>query len=239
LDIRVSGRVALDQDLYGTQVGFLAALKNVDNSGGGPVADQNRSFLDSTKARLLALGMTAGQIEELAKSNRADESLYKTGFQSVWVYASVYEEDMPLVHPGQKVIVETNAFPGEIFNGTVAGVALVLDPQSRTARVRIHVEDKGKKLRAEMFTTVTISVDLGKKLAVPEGAVMDSGTRKVVYLVKDNDRFIAKEVALGRKASGYYEVISGLEVGDTVMTSGNFLVDSESKLRGVVNSSGE
>ena len=82
-----------------------------------------------------------------------------------------------------------------------------------------------------MFVSAKIHVDMGEKLAVPEGAILDTGLRKIAYLSEEVDVLESREVTLGQKADGYYEVLSGLKEGDVVVTSGNFLVDSEAKLK--------
>ena len=90
-----------------------------------------------------------------------------------------------------------------------------------------------------MYVDAKILYDLGEKLAVPQEAVMDSGTKKTVYIVEQDGRFEPKEVKLGPKADGYYEVLEGLTENQTVATSGNFLIDSESKLNAVLTQTQE
>ena len=97
--------------------------------------------------------------------------------------------------------------------------------------MRVEVSNPDDKLKPEMFVNAKIHIDLGEKLAVPEGAILDTGLRKIVYLSEEGDILESREVTLGQKAGGYYEVIDGLKEGDVVVTSGNFLVDSESKLK--------
>ncbi|MEI8011987.1 MAG: efflux RND transporter periplasmic adaptor subunit [Candidatus Omnitrophota bacterium] len=149
------------------------------------------------------------------------------------VYVTVYEYELGLLRKGQEVQVEAVAFAGDIFIGKVAALKPVINPESRTMRVRVDVEDRQGKLRADMFVNAKIMVDLGEKIAVPEEAVMDSGRRKIVYVVKDT-RFTPREVVLGPKAGEFYEVRSGLDEGEEVVTSGNFMIDAESKLKGAL-----
>jgi Cu(I)/Ag(I) efflux system membrane fusion protein len=171
----------------------------------------------------------------LAYVPAGSKGFYRTAYpDTAWVYASVFEDEMHWIKPGQKVALTSTAFSGETFSGFVTGVAQTVDPATRTARVRIRLPDKERKFHPEMFLAATISADIGSKLAVPEEAVIDSGTRTIVYVVKDGDTFEPRDVKIGVRASGYYEVLSGLAEGETVVVSGNFLVDSESRLKGAM-----
>lgn len=235
LEIRASGRVAFDPDLYVAQTGYIEALKSstaAENSSEASLQVQSKTLLESSRRKLYLQGMSDAEIDELGKTGHADDSLYyPKKSSSVWVYAAIYEDEVAAVRPGQVVMFETPAFPGKVFHGSVFGASPVLDVLSRTIRVRVKVGDKDKLLRPETFGTATISVDLGKKLAVDQDAVLDSGDRQIVHVVYD-DVFELKEVTLGTKAKGYYEVISGLKEGDKVVVSGNFLIDAESRLEG-------
>ena len=132
---------------------------------------------------------------------------------------------------GSSVEIEAVAYPGEVFEGKVVSINPVLDLTARTNQVRVEVLNTLDKLKPEMFVNAKIHIDLGKKLAVPELAVMDTGIRKIVYLSREEGLLEAREVKLGQKAEGYYEIFSGLSEGDIVVTSGNFFIDSESKLK--------
>jgi multidrug efflux pump subunit AcrA (membrane-fusion protein) len=221
LNIRASARVVLDKELYDAQAEYLGS--NLITS----------KAYNTSRQKLLSLGMGVDEIKRLKDRRWADRDLVFTDLTGkVWVYASVYENEMGMVKPGQKVVLTAVAFPGETFNGVVAGVAQQLDPQNRTARVRVHVDDATKRLRPEMFMTADIKVELGEKLAVPAEAVIDTGKRKIVHVMTAAETFAPREVVLGREASGFFEVVSGLEEGDKVVLGGNFLVDAESQLKG-------
>ncbi|MBF0504736.1 MAG: efflux RND transporter periplasmic adaptor subunit [Candidatus Omnitrophica bacterium] len=235
LEIRASGRVAFDPDLYVAQTGYIEALKSstaAENISESSLKEQSKSLLEASRRKLYLQGMTDSEVDELGKAGQADDSLYYPGKSpTAWIYAAIYADEASAVRPGQKVSFESPSFPGKVFHGEVSGIAPVLDSQSRTIRVRVKVDDKEKILRGEIFGSATIDVDLGEKLAVPEDAVLDSGTRQIVHVVHD-DVFEVKEVRLGAKARGYYEVLSGLQEGDKVVVSGNFLIDAESRLEG-------
>lgn len=236
--IRSVGKIAYDPDLYIAQEEYLQALKTIystDESTMPLVKEQVQGILNAAEQRLLLLGMNKSQIEDLIQKGKPEENLYfPQNSDKVWVYISIYEYEMGLVKEGLPVEVDAVAFPGEVFKGKVLAITPVLDNQTRSARVRAEIENPNHKFKPEMFVNAKIEVDLGEKLAVPETAVLDTGVRKIVYLAKEADRLEAQEVTLGQKSGGFYEVLGGLKEGDTVVTSGNFLVDSESKLKGAL-----
>jgi multidrug efflux pump subunit AcrA (membrane-fusion protein) len=126
------------------------------------------------------------------------------------------------------------AYPGQVFEGKVIAVTPIIETATRTLKVRALVDNPENKLKLEMFVNVAIKYDLGDKLAVPDDAVMHMGTRDIVFVVRADDTFEPRVVTLGAKAQGYYEVLRGLSENEKVVTSGNFLVDSESKLNTVL-----
>ncbi len=232
------GKVAYDPDLYVAQEEYLQALKTAEatkNSVLTSVSAQSNSLAQAAGKKLLLLGMSEEEIEALAKKGVSQENLYlPISSDTLWVYLTIYEYEIGLVKVGQEVLIDAAAFPQEAFQGIITAITPVLSAQTRTLRVRVEVKDPNHLLKPEMFVNAKIEIDLGSKLAVPETAVLDTGVRKIVYLVKDGDNLEQREVVLGQKAQDYYEVISGLSEGDLVVTSGNFLVDSESKLKGTI-----
>jgi nitrite reductase/ring-hydroxylating ferredoxin subunit len=237
--VRASGKIAYDPELAVTQEEFIQALNAQDNVKDSPLAeviDRAKSLTDAARNKLKLLGMSDEQIVDLEKSRRADTGLYlPTKGESVWAYISVYEYEIGFIKVGDYVDIEAVAYPGEKFMGTVVSINPVLDPATRTNQVRVEVPNPDNKLKPEMFVNATIKENLGPKLAVPESAILDTGLRKIVYLSESNDVLESHEVTLGQKAEGYYEVISGLKEGDIVITSGNFLIDSESRLKSPVS----
>ena len=235
VEISTVGKVAYDPDLYVAQEEYVQALKtaiSTEKSALVSIREQSAGLLASSERKLLLMGMSRSEIEALKNSGAAQDSLYFPGNSGkAWIYLTVYEYELGLVKEGQDVSVDAVAFPGEIFKGKVTALTPILSAESRSVRVRAEVEDKDGKLKPEMFVNAKILIDLGEKLAIPEESVMDSGTRKIVYVVKA-DRFAAREVTLGARAGEFYEVLGGLEEGEEVITSGNFLIDAESKLKG-------
>ena len=230
------GEIAYDPDLYVAQEEYLQALKiatATKNSVLNPVAEQSNSLLKASGKRLSLLGMSKAQIEELAERGTAQENLYlPADSDSIWAYMTIYEYEIGLISEGIPVEIDAVAFPGETFKGKIAAITPVLNAQTRAIKVRAEIENPEHKLKPQMFVNARINIDLGEKLAVPETAVIDTGMRKIVYVVKQDDTFEQRDVTLGQKALGYFEVLEGLKEGDIAVTSGNFLVDSESKLKG-------
>jgi Cu(I)/Ag(I) efflux system membrane fusion protein len=164
------------------------------------------------------------------------EELYKiASISTVWVEASIYEYELPFVKVGQKAQVSLTYNPDESFPGRVSYIYPYLDPQTRTATVRIELSNPKRKLLPEMYANVVLTKDLGEKLTVPEDAVMYTGERQIAFLVYPNGIFEPKEVKVGARSGGYYEVLSGIEAGDVVVTSANFLIDAESRLKSALN----
>jgi Cu(I)/Ag(I) efflux system membrane fusion protein len=128
--------------------------------------------------------------------------------------------------------------PGETFTGKAIYIYPYLDPQTRTAKARFEFANPHGKLKPEMFANVEINVPLGTNLAVAEGAIIDTGTRKVVIVDRGAGYLEPREIRTGVKAGGFFEVMDGLKEGERVVTSANFLIDSESKLKEAVGGAG-
>jgi membrane fusion protein, copper/silver efflux system len=232
--VRAPGRVAYDPELYTAQVEYQEAVKARDRSKEdpqNPYAKQTESLMKSSQLRLKLLGLTEEEIRALESGDDASAGLLlaREG-DTAWVYAQIFEYEVGLVKPGQKAEITSTAFPGKSFNGTVRSISPVVDPDSRTFRVRILADNRQNLLRSDMYVDAQISAPFGNVLAVPESAVMNTGERAIVF-VTDGELFEPREVRLGQKAEEYYEVLSGLKPGETVVVSGNFLIDSESRLK--------
>jgi RND family efflux transporter MFP subunit len=180
--------------------------------------------------KLRQKGISEAQLAQVARGEGDPTNLLLPG-KSVWVYAQVYEYELGLVRPGQTLTITAPSLPGRRFTARVTGIDPILDPATRTARVRALVATPAADLRPESFVDVSIEVPLGTRLAVPEDAVLDTGTRRIVFVVRGQGEFEPRAVELGRNAQGFYEVLSGLEAGEEVVVAANFLIDSESRFR--------
>jgi Cu(I)/Ag(I) efflux system membrane fusion protein len=238
------GRVAYDPNLFVAQQEYLQTLKghkSAQKANLDYLDEQSQSLLRDMRRRLLLLGMSEAEIDELEKQGRPDGNLYLPSSEdkTVWVYITIYEYEAGLVKEGMAVQVDTLAYPGQIFQGKIVSITPLLEMATRTLKARALVDNPNGKLKLEMFANARIDYDLGEKLAVPEDAVMHAGTRNIVFLADPDGYFTPRTVTLGAKAQGYYEVLQGLAANEEVVTSGNFLVDSESKLNAVLNQMGE
>jgi multidrug efflux pump subunit AcrA (membrane-fusion protein) len=154
----------------------------------------------------------------------------------VWVHADIYEHELPWVAVGQRGTVELSYLPGRSFTGDVTYVDPFLDPRTRTARVRLELENPDRVLKPEMFANVELETE-GRPaaLAVPDEAVIRSGRRNLVLVAKGEGHFEPRDVALGLDGGdGWIEVLSGVQPGEQVVVSGQFLIDSESRLQEAV-----
>jgi Cu(I)/Ag(I) efflux system membrane fusion protein len=149
---------------------------------------------------------------------------------SLWLAAKVYEQDLGGIRIGQLAVARFPAFPEREFRGRIRFIDPVLDPATRTAGVRIELPNPGRLLKPGMFANAELRVDLGRGLAIPRSAVLDTGVRQVVYVQTGPGRFAGREVRLGQSAGDLVEVVAGLAAGDVVVTSANFLIDSQSQL---------
>jgi Cu(I)/Ag(I) efflux system membrane fusion protein len=152
----------------------------------------------------------------------------------VWVEADIYEYEIPFVKVGQRVTITLPYYPAEPLDGTVRFVYPFLNAKTRTARVRVEVANPGLKLKPDMFADISIEQDLGERLVVPSEAVLDSGERKVVFVAHDGGHFEPREITTAARLDDYYVVARGVREGEEVVTSGNFLLDSESRIKGAL-----
>jgi Cu(I)/Ag(I) efflux system membrane fusion protein len=148
----------------------------------------------------------------------------------VWVIASVSEQDIPAVRPGEPVGVTVEAYPGRLFSGRVGFIEPSLDADSRTLRFRTELANPEGHLKVNMFARVMLKPAPRPALVVPASAVLFTGRRPVVWVESEPGHFVPRTVGVGVTAGGYTEILSGLEEGDMVASSGGFLIDSESQL---------
>ena len=214
---------------------------------------------DAARSRLLGWGVSGPQLAELERSRQPKrvvtinaptagiitERLVTAGqyvtegtplfavgsLAGVWVVAELYETDSGRITVGAPSLVTTEAFPGKVFPGQVAFVEPAINPETRTLKVRIDLDNRLGLLKPEMFVKVTLKSRKLKELAVPEGAVIFSGERSMVWVESAPGSFVPRNITVGRKGDGYYEVVSGLAGGEAVAASGGFLIDAESQVQ--------
>jgi Cu(I)/Ag(I) efflux system membrane fusion protein len=149
----------------------------------------------------------------------------------VWVLADIFEQDIAFIRMGQQAALKINAFPGRTFGGQVDFINYVLDQTTRTTKVRFDFDNPNMLLKPGMYGVIELTIPIGFVLALPEAAVIDTGTKKIVFIEKAPGVYRPIEVQLGSKGGGYYEVLKGLNENDLVVTSSQFLMDSESRIQ--------
>ncbi len=238
----------------------LKAKKILGSSPITDVAEGGDRLLQGARRRLLLWDITPQQLETLEKTGEIKKNmvlyspsdgfvmekmafkgmaimpgaaLYKIGdLSSIWVIADIYEYELPFIKIGDRAQITLAYYSGETFEGTATYIYPSIDPKTRTAKVRFDLPNPEYKLKPDMWANVELKIPLGKKLVVPEDAVMDSGTMQMVFLDLGQGFFESRHVQVGSRVQGYYEILSGLKAGEKVVTSANFLIDSESKLSG-------
>jgi Cu(I)/Ag(I) efflux system membrane fusion protein len=238
----------------------LRTRAQLQNSSIPGARESAESLVRVSRNRMLLWDLTATQIRALEEASQPQiyQTIYsplsgfiieKTAFKghrvepgmtlykiadlsTVWVYADIYEYELPFVHVGQEAKISLSYYPGKVFTATVAYLYPYLDEQTRTGRVRFELANTPDwTLKPAMYATAELEANLGEKLVIPDSAVLDSGVRQVVFVDKGDGHFAPQEVQLGSRVDHTVEVLAGLTVGERVVTSGNFLIDSESKLQ--------
>ncbi|MDP3744861.1 MAG: efflux RND transporter periplasmic adaptor subunit [Methylotenera sp.] len=174
------------------------------------------------------------------------EPLFKIAdLSTVWLLADVFEQDIALVHVGQTVNITVNAYPGKELKGKIAYIYPTVTPETRTAKLRVVLANPDGILKPDMYASIQLMSgpisghDGASVLAVPDSAVIDSGTRQVVLVQLAEGLFEPREVKLGMRSDGYVAVAEGLSEGENVVVRANFLIDAESNLKAALGSFGE
>lgn len=227
------------------------------------VSEGSQSLLESTRQRLKLWDISDDQIKQLDETGKVSKDLtfYSpiTGFvtdrkvfpqtsvtpdtelytvsdlSTVWANADIYEYEVPFVRLGQNVTLSLSYFPGKVYAGKIAYIYPTVDSQSRTVKVRIDIPNSNFDLKPQMFADAQLRVDYGTKVLVPQEAVLDSGTEQQVFVVHPGGMFEPRKVTLGPVVDGNVAVLTGLKAGETVVVSGNFLIDSESRLKNAMS----
>jgi RND family efflux transporter MFP subunit len=161
-----------------------------------------------------------------------DTELYTVAdVSTVWANADIFEYEVPFVHPGQRMSLTLSYSPGKTYTGKISYIYPTVDPQTRTVKARIDIPNPGFALKPQMFADATLRVDYGTKILVPQEAVLNSGTEQHVFVVHEGGVFEPRTVSIGPVVDGNAVILSGLKAGETIVVSGNFLIDSESKIK--------
>ncbi|HIJ61826.1 MAG TPA: efflux RND transporter periplasmic adaptor subunit [Rhodospirillaceae bacterium] len=220
--------------------GALSRLRNWDI----PQGDLDRLKRSGVASRTLALASPAtGTVLEktVLQGQRImpGEPLYRIAdLSSLWLIADVSEQDLAVIRLGQTARATFNALPETTFTGKVTFIYPTLSAETRTAKVRIELPNPEGKLKPAFYGTVDIATtgDAHEVVAIPDSALLDSGTRKVVLVERGEGRYEPREVKTGMRADGWIAVLEGLSAGERVVVSANFLIDAESNLRAALQS---
>jgi len=226
------------------------------------VLNSNAGLAAAARKRLTLWDITDEQIERLAKTGQpertvtlfapasgwiierdiaaghrvtAGEQLMVLGdLSSVWADSDIFQSDLPHVKMGMPVELDLSAAPDMTFTGKVSFIAPSLDAGTRTVKVRMEIPNSGLLLKPEMYAVARMAFDLGEKLAIPESAVMRTGVRAYAFRDAGEGQLVPTEIKLGTRTEGWFELLGGLKAGDKVVTSANFLVDSESSMKAAI-----
>jgi Cu(I)/Ag(I) efflux system membrane fusion protein len=163
--------------------------------------------------------------------NAGETLLTLADLSEIWIKADVYEDQLPQIRPGQDVDITTAALPNRTLHGHVQFIEPTTNPQTRTVPVHVHLANPEMRLMPGMFVSATFVSRAEKATAVvPRSAVLDTGTRKIVYVAKEGGVFEAREVQVGAPSDDLFPVLSGLKAGENVVLNGNFMIDSQAQL---------
>jgi multidrug efflux pump subunit AcrA (membrane-fusion protein) len=251
------------QDLYQAEQDYIAAYSVMPGGETDSLlVDMRQKLLLAAKERLLLLGLSENEIAQIEKSKAAtpeigirspfsgyvlDKSILEGQFVSpeqtlftiadlsgVWLTADVYEKDITLIKRGADVQANIASYPDELFQGTIDFIYPVVSEKTRTLKIRIAIPNSSMKLRPGMYAEVVINPDGANLLTIPTSALINAGEMQYAFIVHGGVHFEPRLLKIGQTSDDWVEVISGLSDGDEVVTSANFLIDSESRLKAAI-----
>lgn len=239
---------------------LAAKAKDMMRSSALPAAyDQSESLLQAARRRLELWDLSEAQIDQVLKTGEPiknvtlfspvtgyvtdrkafpqlkvmpDTDLYTiVDLSRVWIIADVFEYEAPNIRIGETARVSLQALPGRTFNAHIDYVQPQVDPMTRTLKVRLDMDNPGLMLKPDMYADVEFRVSLPATLTVPAEAVLDAGERKTVFVDRGNGFFEPRQVKTGERNGNRIQILSGLTGGERIVTSGNFMIDSESQMK--------
>lgn len=241
-------------ELVSAQKEYIEAISRFDLS-----TRATSPLVSAARQRLIYWDWTDGQIAELEKTRKPlsyapimaprsgvviekrivsgsavkpGELLYRiSDLSKVWVEAELYDEEISLLSLNDSVSVTLPYLPDKVFNGYISFIYPYLFDNTRTGRVRIVLDNPRNEIRPGTYSDAKFSLQLGKRLVIPKEAVIFAGETRIVFVDRGNGKLEAKRVKLGVSADPFYEVLEGINEGDTIVTSGNFLIASEAKIK--------
>lgn len=235
-----------------------------NNDGHGTAAKESDWLVTAAADRLNQFGVPASEIQRLEKTGTVQHDItidspvsgYITEFNalpnqftetgtklytiadlsSVWVYANVFQNEVGQLRPGIPAQVTVDTYPGRIFRGRIEEILPHVDPTTRTVRVRLVFSNPGLALKPGMFVNVSMSIPLGRQLVIPASGFLQSGTREIAFIDHGNGYLEPREIQIGTRLDDHVVVLKGLQAGDKIVSSANFLVDSEAQLQAAIGS---
>ena len=256
-------------ELLNAQQEFLNALRWASRKGDADsvAGEAIGGLADDSRRRLELLGISKPDIDQLARTGKPMRALTVrspvsgyvtaknvlsgasvdssavlfevTDLSTVWVVADVFEFDIDRVRTGQRVKLDLSGLPGISFTGAVEFVYPTVDPATRTLRVRMQFPNPGLRLRPGMYGNVTLQLKPKNGLVAPSEAVVDTGELQYVFLAREGGRFEPRRVRVGQRSGDETQLLEGVDEGDIVVTTANFLLDSESRLRATIEGATE
>jgi len=228
--------------------------------------DQSESLLQATRRRLELWDLSEAQIDQVLKTGEPikniavyspmtgyiadrkafpqvkvmpDTDLYTiVDLSRVWIMADVFEYEAPNIRVGETARVSLQALPGKSFSARIDYLQPEVDPMTRTLKVRLNMDNPGLMLKPDMYADVEFRVNIPSQLTVPTDAVLNAGERKTVFIDRGNGFFEPRQVKTGEREGDRIQILSGLREGERVVTSGNFLIDSESQMKAAASGIG-
>jgi RND family efflux transporter MFP subunit len=228
--------------------------------------DQSESLLQATRRRLELWDLSEAQIDQVLKTGEPiknitvyspmtgyitdrkafpqvkvmpDTDLYTiVDLSRVWIMADVFEYEAPNIHVGETARVSLQALPGQSFNARIDYLQPEVDPMTRTLKVRLNMGNPGIMLKPDMYADVEFRVNIPSTLTVPADAVLNAGERQTVFVDRGNGFFEPRQVKIGEREGDRIQILSGLTGGERIVTSGNFLIDSESQMKAAASGMG-
>ena len=241
----------------------LQSLRELGESEFPEVARGAKDLLEATRRRFQLWDITEDHIQDLERTGKVMKTLpihspitgtvltmkaragtYVTpgtelymiaDLSHVWILADIYEYELPVIQLGQKANVTLSYDPTTSLQGTVGFIYPTLDPETRTAKVRFEVDNRGEKLKPSMYANVELKIPLGTRLAIQRDAILESGERHLIFIHHGGGKLEWRTVKLGVQAGEWVEIVEGVKEGDHIITSANFLIDSESRLKSAVS----
>jgi len=238
--IETVGIVAYDPALRTAEEEYLQALKTykkISESNFQGAKDRAKDILEGAKIKLEVLGLNQESVKELEKRGSADKSLILPD-ETMWVYAHLYEYELSWPQVGDKVEMISEVDSSVIIKGEVKSIEPIIQEKTRTLKLQILADNKSNILKPNMYVDVSFSIELGQALALPKESILDTGKRKIIYVDLGQGDFQQREVLVGPLVQGtvegqeayFYPLVQGAEVGESVVSKGNFLIDSQSQL---------